>query len=68
MWRAFTKAFTYGFAGRLGWDLAGFLGRWIKRILLAGAIMAGVQCSGYVPDDIKQEQARSEYQDAEKKK
>lgn len=56
MWRAFTKAFTYGFAGRLGWDLAGFLGRWIKRILLAGAIMGGVHLSGYQPDDVKQEQ------------
>lgn len=68
MWRAFTRAFTYGFAGRIGWDLAGWIGKWIKRLLVAGAIMAGVQCSGYVPDDIKQEQARSEYQDAEKKK
>lgn len=58
MWRAFTKAFTYGFAGRIGWDLAGWLGKWIKRILVACAIMAGVQCSGYVPDDIKQEQAQ----------
>lgn len=59
MWRNFAKAFTYGFAGRLGWDLAGFLGRWIKRILVAGAIMGGVHLSGYMPDDVKLEQERA---------
>lgn len=38
MWNYFKKGFGLGFGGRIGWELGGFVWRWVTRIGLVLAL------------------------------
>lgn len=46
MWNIIKRGFGYGFGGRIGWELGGFVWRWVSRGLMLIFAFMMLQCSG----------------------
>lgn len=47
MWNTIKRGFGYGFGGRIGWELGGFVWRWVSRAIMAIVAFMMVQCGGH---------------------
>lgn len=46
MWNIIKRGFGYGFGGRIGWELGGFVWRWATRAVMAVVAVVMLQCGG----------------------